>query len=153
MVEFITTSPEMTEKFGEALAGILNPGDTIALDGDLGAGKTCLTRGITRGMNSSSHVSSPTFTIVNEYEGGRLPIFHFDTYRLSDEEDFLMSGLDEYFDRGGVCIIEWSDIIKGVLPDSVIKVRIQGNGDSRTFQIEAYPDMEKQIRTIVEERL
>ena len=116
MIKFKTTSPEMTEKFGYELAKSLCGGDVIALTGDLGAGKTCLTRGIAQGLGSSSYVSSPTFTIVNEYDGGRLMLFHFDTYRLSGPDDFLMSGLDEYFYREGVCVIEWSDIIEELEP-------------------------------------
>ena len=92
MITFKTTSPEQTERFGYELAKSLVAGDVIALTGDLGAGKTCLTRGISGGLGSTSHVSSPTFTIVNEYEGGRLMLFHFDTYRLSGPDDFLMSG-------------------------------------------------------------
>ena len=136
MIKFKTTSPEMTEKFGYELAKSLCGGDVIALTGDLGAGKTCLTRGIAQGLGSTSHVSSPTFTIVNEYDGGRLMLFHFDTYRLSGPDDFLMSGLDEYFFREGVCVIEWSDIIEELLPQDTIKMTITGDGNTRTFECE-----------------
>ena len=104
-------------------------------------------------MGSDDYVSSPTFTIVNEYESGRLPLFHFDTYRLQDEEDFLASGLDEYFYRGGVSVIEWSDIIKGLLPENTIRIRIKGTGDSRDFTIEADADTEEKIKKITEEIL
>ena len=134
MFRFRTTSPEQTERFGYELAKSLVSDDVIALTGDLGAGKTCLTRGIAEGLGSSAHVSSPTFTIVNEYEGGRLMLFHFDTYRLSGPDDFLMSGLDEYFFRGGVCVIEWSDIIDELLPQDTIKMTIRGDGNTRTFE-------------------
>lgn len=134
MITFKTTSPEQTEKFGYELAKSLCGGDVIALTGDLGAGKTCLTRGIAQGLGSTSHVSSPTFTIVNEYEGGRLMLFHFDTYRLSGPDDFLMSGLDEYFYRGGICVIEWSDIIDELLPEDTMKITITGDGNTRTFK-------------------
>ncbi len=137
MIKFKTTSPEQTEKFGYELATSLCAGDVIALTGDLGAGKTCLTRGIAKGLGSTSHVSSPTFTIVNEYEGGRLLLFHFDTYRLSGPDDFLMSGLDEYFFRDGVCVIEWSDIIEELLPQDTIKMTIRGDGNTRVFECEA----------------
>ncbi len=136
MITFKTTSPEQTESFGRELAESLIGGDVIALTGDLGAGKTCLTRGIAAGLGSVSHVSSPTFTIVNEYEGGRLMLFHFDTYRLSGPEDFLMSGLDEYFFRNGVCVIEWSDIIDELLPDDSIRMTITGDGNTRIFNVE-----------------
>ena len=133
MIRFKTTSPEQTERFGYELAKDLCGGDVIALTGDLGAGKTCLTRGIADGLGSTAHVSSPTFTIVNEYEGGRLMLFHFDTYRLSGTDDFLMSGLDEYFYRGGVCVIEWSDIIDDLLPGNTVRMTITGDGSTRHF--------------------
>ena len=136
MIRFTTASPEQTERFGRELAKSLIGGDVIALTGDLGAGKTCLTRGIAEGLGSASHVSSPTFTIVNEYNGGRLMLFHFDTYRLSGPDDFLMSGLDEYFYKGGVCVIEWSDIIDELLPEGTIKMTIRGDGMNRTFECE-----------------
>src|SRR5574344_656529 len=134
MIKFKTTSAEMTEHFGEALGRRLAAGDVIALDGDLGAGKTCLTRGLAAGLGAASFVSAPTFTIVNEYEGGRFMMFHFDTYRLEDEDDFINAGLDEYFDRGGVCVIEWSEVIKGILPKGTIHFRITGTGDERFFE-------------------
>ena len=136
MIRFKTTSPEQTERFGRELAKSFCGGDVIALTGDLGAGKTCLTRGIADGLGSTAHVSSPTFTIVNEYEGGRLMLFHFDTYRLSGPDDFLMSGLDEYFYRGGVCVIEWSDIIEELLPEGTIRMKITGSGNDRFFECE-----------------
>ncbi len=145
MIRFKTTSPEQTESFGRELAGSFSGGDVIALTGDLGAGKTCLTRGIADGLGSVSHVSSPTFTIVNEYEGGRLMLFHFDTYRLSGPDDFLMSGLDEYFYRGGVCVIEWSDIIEELLPEGTVRMKITGSGNTRTFECECSEEQSKHI--------
>ena len=132
----------MTEDLAAGLAGMLKAGDLITLDGDLGAGKTCFTRGLVRGMGSDDPVSSPTFTIVNEYEGGRLGVFHFDTYRLGGEDDFLDSGLDEYFYRGGVCVIEWSDVIGGLIPDGAIKIKINGTGDLRSFNM-SLPDEDR----------
>ena len=151
MIGFKSTSPDMTRLFAARLAALLKEGDVIALDGDLGAGKTCFTGGLAEGLGSDDYVSSPTFTIVNEYEGGRLPVFHFDTYRLRDEEDFLASGLDEYFYRGGVSVIEWSDIIKGLLPENTIRMRIKGTGDTRDFTIEADSETELKIKKITEE--
>ena len=145
MIRFKTTSPEQTEKFGYELAKSLVGGDVIALTGDLGAGKTCRTRGIANGLGSTSHVSSPTFTIVNEYEGGRLILFHFDTYRLSGPDDFLMSGLDEYFYRGGVCVIEWSDIIEDILPEETVRMTITGDGNERTFECQSPEKHKKYI--------
>lgn len=133
MFKFRSTSEEQTEKFGEILARGLTDDSVIALDGDLGAGKTCLARGIARGLGVTSFVSSPTFTIVNEYEGGRIRMFHFDTYRLADEDDFINAGLDEYF-GSGVCVIEWSDVISGVLPKGTVRMRITGSGEERIFE-------------------
>ena len=103
------------------------------MEGDLGAGKSEFTRGIARGLGVTSFVSSPTFTIVNEYEGGRIRMFHFDTYRLADEDDFINAGLDEYF-GSGVCVIEWSDVISGVLPGGTVRMRITGSGEERIFE-------------------
>ena len=134
-ISFTTDSSEQTERFGEALSKYWEAGTVIALDGDLGAGKTCLTRGIARGMGSEDPVASPTFTIVNEYSGGRLMLFHFDTYRLSGEDDFYASGLDEYFLREGVCVIEWGGVIEGALPGNTVKMKISGNGDERRFDV------------------
>lgn len=134
-ISFTTDSSEQTERFGETLSRYLEAGTVIALDGDLGAGKTCLTRGIARGMGSSDPVASPTFTIVNEYSGGRLMLFHFDTYRLTGEDDFYASGLDEYFIKGGVCVIEWGGVIEGALPANTMKIQISGNGDERRFDV------------------
>ena len=135
---FTTGSSEQTERFGEALSNYLEAGTVIALDGDLGAGKTCLTRGIARGMGSDDPVASPTFTIVNEYSGGRLMLFHFDTYRLSGEDDFYASGLDEYFIKDGVCVIEWGGVIEGALPGNTMKMQISGNGDERRFDVSEF---------------
>ena len=134
-ISFLTDSAEKTEKFGEALSKFLEAGTCIDLDGDLGAGKTCLTRGIARGIGVIDPVASPTFTIVNEYEGGRLMVYHFDTYRLAGEDDFYASGLDEYFQKGGLCIIEWSEVIDAALPKDTMKMKISGNGDERRFDI------------------
>jgi len=141
-IHFRTISPAQTEKFASLFARLLKPGDIITLDGDLGAGKTCFTRGLAAGMGCDDLVSSPTFTIVNEYESGRLAIYHFDTYRLGDSEEFLMSGLDEYFDRGGVCVIEWSSIICDLIPGSAVRINITGSGDERSFEI-SLPDEDR----------
>ena len=151
-IGFNTTSAEQTEEFASRFAGLIKAGDIVTLDGDLGAGKTCFTRGVARGIGSAAHVSSPTFTIVNEYEGGRLPIYHFDTYRLGGIDDFLASGLDEYLWMGGVCLIEWSSIISSVIPEGAIRIDISGTGDIRHFVIEC-PDEEmiSSIREIVGE--
>lgn len=136
---FETNFVEMTESFGKGLGELLSAGMVVALDGDLGAGKTALTRGIAVGMKLSDQaVMSPTFTIVNEYpatsEDG-ISLYHFDTYRLNDEDDFYNSGLDEYFYYGGVCVIEWSSVISNALPAETIYIRIEGTGDVRHFEV------------------
>ena len=100
-MEFWTQSPEETEALGAALASSLRPGQVVAFRGPLGAGKTAFTRGLARGLGVTGPVTSPTYTIVNEYTGGRMPLFHFDMYRLSSEEDLFDIGWEDYLDRGG----------------------------------------------------
>ncbi len=99
-----------------ALAAGLRRGDVLALTGDLGAGKTHFSKGITAGLGATSPVTSPTFTLIHEYLGGRLPVYHFDFYRLDDEDEALKIGLDEYLDGDGVCLIEWADKFPALLP-------------------------------------
>lgn len=103
--------------FGMSLSEELKAGDILALVGELGTGKTTLTKSIARGLGIAEPVTSPTFTIVKEYRSGRLPMFHFDVYRLESSEELLAVGGDEYFDAEGVCIIEWADNIAEILPD------------------------------------
>ena len=131
-----TNSPGQTEAVGEALAKALMPGTVIAYRGDLGAGKTAFTRGLARGLGYREPVTSPTYTIVNEYIGGRLPLFHFDMYRLGSAEDLWDIGWEDYLDRGGVCAVEWSENVEEAL-DSFILVNIEKTGDeSRRITIE-----------------
>lgn len=120
-----TCSPEQTEQLGQQLAQLLRPGDVIAYQGDLGAGKTAFTRGLARGLGISEPVTSPTYTIVNEYLSGRLPLFHFDMYRLTSAEDLFDIGWEDYLSRGGVCAVEWSENIADALPADAIQVRIE----------------------------
>ena len=108
-MEFLTSSPEQTEAVGEALAAHLHPGDVIAYYGGLGAGKTAFTRGLARGLGVCEPVTSPTYTIVNEYLSGRMPLFHFDMYRLSSSEELFDIGWEDYLARGGICAVEWSE--------------------------------------------
>lgn len=121
-MEFITHSPEETEKIGEALAKSLQPGTILAYRGDLGAGKTAFTRGLARGLGCKETVTSPTYTIVNEYLGGRLPLFHFDMYRLASSDDLWDIGWEDYLDRGGVCVVEWSENVADALPEDAVVV-------------------------------
>lgn len=128
-MEFITHSPEETEKIGEVLAKSLQPGTILAYRGDLGAGKTAFTRGLARGLGCKETVTSPTYTIVNEYLGGRLPLFHFDMYRLASSDDLWDIGWEDYLDREGVCAVEWSENVQDAMEDA-ITVTIEKLGEN-----------------------
>ena len=135
-MEYITNSPEETEAVGAALGKILAPGTVIAYRGDLGAGKTAFTRGLARGLGYAEPVTSPTYTIVNEYLGGRLPLFHFDMYRLASSDDLWDIGWDDYLDRNGVCAVEWSENVSDALEDAIL-ITIHKTGEtSRRIEIE-----------------
>ncbi len=118
MTEFITNSPAETEHLGAALGKLLPAGTVLAYRGDLGAGKTAFTRGLARGLGCNELVTSPTYTIVNEYLGGRLPLFHFDMYRLRSSEDLWDIGWEDYLERGGICAVEWSENVADALEDA-----------------------------------
>ena len=138
-------SPEVTEFIGQELAKYLRSGDILTLDGDLGAGKTALTRGIARGLGLTSHVSSPTFTIVMEHpaeKDGQLSLFHFDVYRLVNGDDFLDSGLDEYFDQKGVSVLEWGKLVADVLPEDILRISMKGTDEVRTIEI-IFPEVRR----------
>ena len=136
-----TNSPEETEAIGQLLASRLRPGTVIAFEGDLGAGKTAFTRGLARGLGCKEAVTSPTYTIVNEYLGGRLPLFHFDMYRLSGADDLWDIGWEDYLDREGICAVEWSENVRSALEDP-ITVRIEKlGGDRRRITIEGGDDL------------
>ena len=124
-----TQSAAETEALGQKLAQKLRGGEVIAFTGDLGAGKTAFTRGLARGLGITDRVTSPTFTIVNEYEGGRLPLFHFDMYRLSSSDELYDIGWEDYLARGGVCAVEWSEIVEDALESDAIRVDIKNDGD------------------------
>ncbi|MPM15971.1 tRNA threonylcarbamoyladenosine biosynthesis protein TsaE [bioreactor metagenome] len=118
-----------TERLAEALAKTLTPGAVVAFTGDLGAGKTAFVRGMARGLGIAQRVTSPTFTIVNEYEGGRLPLFHFDLYRLSGEDELFEIGWEDYLRRGGVCAVEWSEVAPELLEEGCLRVDLRRNGE------------------------
>lgn len=118
-MKFMTNSPEQTEDIGEMLGKTLHGGEVIAYLGDLGAGKTAFTRGLARGLGISMRVTSPTYTIVNEYLGGRVPLFHFDMYRLDSEDDLFDIGWEDYLSRKGVCAVEWSENVSGMMTDAI----------------------------------
>ena len=131
----LTNNENETVREGEKLGRTLKPGAVVALHGDLGVGKTAFTRGIAQGLNIEMNVSSPTFTIVNEYPGD-VPLFHFDMYRLENENELFDIGWDDYFDRGGVCVVEWSEKVPGAFsPDTIIVLFENLGGDSRRLEI------------------
>ena len=127
--QYITNSERETEQLGQRLADVLWAGSVIAFTGDLGAGKTAFTRGLALGLGVGERVTSPTFTIVNEYEGGRLPLFHFDMYRLGSSEELFDIGWEDYLARGGVCAVEWSENVDDALESDCIRVDIR-RGDT-----------------------
>ena len=122
-MRFVSHSVSDTEAFGERLAQRLRPGDVVAYTGSLGMGKTALTRGLARGLGCKGRVTSPTFTIVNEYEGS-VPLFHFDLYRLGSSDELYDIGWDDYLSRGGVCAVEWSERVADALPEDAVTVDI-----------------------------
>ena len=133
---FETHSPEETEALGQRLALQLQPGTVIAFSGDLGAGKTAFTRGLARGLESCDRVTSPTYTIVNEYLGGKMPLFHFDMYRLGSSDELFDIGWEDYLQRGGICAVEWSENVADAMEDA-ITVRIDKLGeDTRRITLE-----------------
>ena len=124
-MEYVSNSPAETENLGATLAERLKPGTVVAFSGDLGAGKTAFVRGMARGLNIPERVTSPTFTIVNEYEGGRLPLFHFDMYRLGSSDELFDIGWEDYLARGGVCAVEWSENVSDAMEGDCIRVDIR----------------------------
>lgn len=128
-MDYLTHNEIETEALGETLARRLGAGDVVAYRGDLGAGKTAFTRGLARGLGCTGRVTSPTFTVVNEYEG-RLPLFHFDLYRLDGEDALYDIGWEDYLDRGGVCAVEWSENVAEAIEDGAVRVSmVRGDGD------------------------
>ena len=127
-MEYLSRSEAETEALGARLAAVLTPGAVVAYRGGLGMGKTAFTRGLAKGLGYTGRVTSPTFTIVNEYEGGRLPLFHFDMYRLADADALFDIGWEDYLDRGGVCAVEWSENVADAMEDAV-RVRIEKTGE------------------------
>lgn len=135
-MQYITNSPLETEAVGAALGKIIHPGTVIAYRGDLGAGKTAFTRGLARGLGCTETVTSPTYTIVNEYLGGRIPLFHFDMYRLRSSDDLFDIGWEDYLDRGGVCAVEWSENVEDAMEDAIVITIEKLGEDSRRITLE-----------------
>lgn len=156
----ISRSPEETERFAEKFAGLLNPGDLILAFGDLGAGKTCFSRGLARGLDVTGEVASPSFTYVREYypkqEGG-LAFYHFDAYRLHFSEEWYELGFDEYLDKGGICLIEWPERVLDSLPAEYIRLNLDpgSNDEERIISVElpanASLAKREQLRELVSE--
>ncbi|MEG1430560.1 MAG: tRNA (adenosine(37)-N6)-threonylcarbamoyltransferase complex ATPase subunit type 1 TsaE [Oscillospiraceae bacterium] len=131
-MQYTTKSPEETENLAARLAQKLTPGTVLAFTGDLGAGKTAFVRGIATGLGICERVTSPTFTIVNEYEGGRLPLFHFDMYRLGGPDELYDIGWEDYLARNGVCCVEWSENVAEALGDDCLRIDLRrGENDTQ----------------------
>ena len=129
MMIYETNSPEDTFRLGEEIGRNASPGEVYTLTGDLGVGKTVFTQGVAAGLGIAGPVNSPTFTILQIYEEGRLPLYHFDVYRIGDVEEMEEIGCDDYFYGDGVCLIEWAELIEEILPKDRISVTIEKNLD------------------------
>lgn len=136
--KIIINNEEDTRAFGLKLAQKLEKGNVMALIGDLGTGKTTLTKSIAVGLGITEMITSPTFTIVQEYPEGRLPMYHFDVYRINDIEEMYELGYEEYFFGQGVCVIEWADLILDIIPEDSIIIRIEygEEEDQRVYHLE-----------------
>ncbi len=133
-----SNSPTETEKIAKDFAKELKGGEILAFFGDMGFGKTRFIKGLASGLNFTGDVTSPTFALVNEYRGGRLPLFHFDMYRIEGWEDLYSTGFYDYMDEGGVMAVEWSENIVGALPENTIKITIENLGEEkRKFTFES----------------
>ena len=133
-MEYLSHSEAETEAIGQQLAASLPPGTVLAYRGGLGMGKTAFTRGLARGLGCTDRVTSPTFTIVNEYEG-RIPLFHFDMYRLADADALFEIGWDDYLDRGGICAVEWSEQVEDALPPETLYVTLRRHPQEESWRI------------------
>jgi tRNA threonylcarbamoyladenosine biosynthesis protein TsaE len=141
--EIITTDPEETSQFAARLSGLLKPGDVIALEGDLGAGKTTFTKGLAKGLEIKKTVNSPTFTIIKEYKG-KLPLYHMDVYRVADAFEDL--GFDEYFEGDGVTVVEWAHLIEEQLPHDRLTIFLyREEGDTRRMVLVPHGNRYEQL--------
>lgn len=136
MTTYISHSPAETERFGETIAATLLPGDVVALTGDLAAGKTRFVAGLARGLGLSDTVTSPTFAIAHEYREGKVPLFHFDMYRLRSSEELYDIGWEDYLRAGGVCAVEWTENVADAMPRRTVWVDIRILDDAtREFRV------------------
>lgn len=134
MAVFVSHSEEETISWAEIFAKSLKAGDTVLLNGEMGSGKTVLAKGIAKGLGIKSEVTSPTYAYINSYEEGRLPLYHFDCYRIPSEDRARALGFEEYFSMGGVCLVEWSENIASLLPDDPKIIRIKKTADGREIE-------------------
>jgi len=132
-------SEKETERIGEAIGQAAEAGTVVALIGDLGTGKTTLTKSIAKGLGVTETVTSPTFNIIREYKSGRIPLYHFDVYRIGDPDEMFELGYEEYFYGDGICVVEWADIIEELLPEDAVIIRIERGADEeeREYRIES----------------
>ena len=142
MKKIISETPQETERIAEEMGRRFTGGEVVALRGSLGAGKTCFTRGLARGLDYTGEVNSPTFSIVNEYLGGRLPLYHFDMYRIDSWDDLYSVGFFEYSESGGVLVVEWSENIENALPKDAVYVELRPLSETKR-EIRIYRKSEK----------
>jgi tRNA threonylcarbamoyladenosine biosynthesis protein TsaE len=147
MLKLITESAEETSNIGEQLGRLLSKGNIICLSGDLGAGKTAFTKGIAKGLGVSDYVTSPTYTIINEYEGS-LPLYHFDVYRLNDVEEMYELGYEEYFFGDGVVVLEWADIVRDIIPGERLWITILNSKGDDSREIIMEPTGESYVNIV-----
>ncbi|MEW9096363.1 MAG: tRNA (adenosine(37)-N6)-threonylcarbamoyltransferase complex ATPase subunit type 1 TsaE [Clostridiaceae bacterium] len=150
-MEFFVDNLDKTLYIGEQIGRLCNPGDIICLIGDLGTGKTHMTKGIAKGLNIEDYITSPTFNIVNEYTSGRIKLFHFDVYRVNDPDEIAAIGFDEYIFSDGVSIIEWANYIDELIPKEHISIlieKIPDHSECRKITINYYGDRYKYIKEI-----
>jgi len=126
MKHVFTTKNEMeTFALGKKIASLLKTGDILAITGDLGTGKTVLVKGVAAGLSIDGHITSPTFTLVQSYEGPEAALHHFDVYRISDENELFEIGFDEYLYSGDICVIEWADLIRNLIPEKAVRIHLE----------------------------
>ena len=131
MATFISNSAEETESFGRQVAGTIKPGEVVALTGDLGGGKTQFVKGVVAGLGASTTATSPTFTLIHEYSGGRLRVYHFDFFRIDDQQAAERLGLDEYFFGDGVSIVEWADKFPDLIPKNALWICFETKSETQ----------------------
>lgn len=145
MKKIFLENEESTKKIGEIIGEKLFNGAILCLNGDLGAGKTTLTKSIAKALKIDEDITSPTFTIVNEYTEGSIPLYHFDVYRIGEPDEMYDIGFDEYINSDGVCIIEWSSIIRDILPKERLEINLNYSGMGREIEIISYGDKYKKM--------